>query len=241
MIRIFLKDPLSEESATQIVWHNLTEADKYFDLKFFIASATAWIKLNPDKNYQDLEKELRERNLNTHLYATQKPSEMKHFKLGLFKQNDHNSYIYECIFSCRPKDLALKEVLSHWPSYEENFDKLKVSGSLFADNVNKDPNLEIFNSEEKNNYEQITNNKKKIIFEKVSPDKYLNEMVEMCRKEFGKEPVEKIVGMNKEGGVPIFALFLDEKLVSDIGFFVELDEKGNKIMKLFNLKNLFPK
>lgn len=224
MQKISLIDPSPNDSPEQICWHNLKISDEFYNLNYFIYAAIGWLKLNPTKNYQDLEKELRERNFNTHLIA-KKPQ---------IKQNID----YECIFSCRPKQLALEELLKEWPSYEENFNNLSKAESMKVTNIdNKDSSIQKLNETQINEYELLSQNKKKILIEKILANNYLKEIVEICKKQFGKIPKQKIVGLSEKGG-PVFALFIDDKLLSNIGFVIECDKTNEKVIKLFDLQNI---
>ena len=64
-----LAEPEESDTAEEILWNNLRESDKTYNLQLFIGSSMGWLALYPDKNYQDFETELRERGLNTHMIA----------------------------------------------------------------------------------------------------------------------------------------------------------------------------
>lgn len=242
MLQTTFTDPLETETIEEICWHNLMTADKYLNLQYFIAAATGWIKLNPTKNYQDLEKELRTKNLNTHLIAS-KSKNISGTHLGLCGNNDKTDCEYECIFSCRPKEFAVKELLEHWPSYDINFEKLDKAGSIIADSDDNDAidnkNFKKFNDQEVSSVSLIADGKKKLTIVQISPEKFLSNLIEMAEKKFNKTPSEKIVGLTKSSGEPIFGLFLEDKLLSDIGFVIKINSQGDKSMELFDLKKLF--
>jgi len=84
MIRINIVNPEKNETKKQICYHNLTVADQYHNLGYFIAASQAWLKHNPTKIFQDLEKMLRKNNFNTHLYA--KPVDTSKIKLSMHKK-----------------------------------------------------------------------------------------------------------------------------------------------------------
>jgi len=243
MLRTTFTDPTENETAEQICWHNLTTGDKYLQLQYIIGASTAWLRLNPTKNYQDLEKVMRDNNLNTHLIA-KKIEPVPNMHLGLFREgNDPQDYEYECMFSCRPKEHALKELLEHWSSYEENFNKLLNTGTLLGNDVaittiKDNPEFKQLNKDEQDTTKLIMDNKKKINIVSVSPEQFLSELMEICEKEYKQKPVEKIVGMAQSGG-PIFALFLGDKVVSDVGFVIEHNKEGKQGIRLFDLKQLF--
>lgn len=229
MLKTCLVNPEKDESEYDICLHNLVIADKYHNLSYFMAASMGWFKLNPTKNYQDLELLLRKLDLETHLYA--KNPMIPNSKLGLHKKiND--SYLYECIFSCRPREYALKEVLEFWSSYEKNFDQLKFAGTIVIDEIDKleeTPGVKKFTDNEMSTHELISSNLKKIKIDKISVKEYLQELDDRCLKTFGKVIDKKIITMNKFGG-PIYGFFVNEKLITDIGLsvytknFVEITE-----------------
>ena len=51
-------------------------------------------------------------------------------KLSLPNEVDDNILKFKCILSCKNKEEALKEILEHSDSYEENLEKLKFTGFL---------------------------------------------------------------------------------------------------------------
>ena len=241
MLKPTFVDPTITETPEQICWHNLAVADKYLNLQFFIAASIGWIKMNPTKNYQDLEKELRDRDFNTHLLAC-KPKSVPNSHLGLYRENDLTTYSYECIFSCRPKEHAIKELLGHWPSYEINFKNLSRSGSIIVNDVtnidNADKDTHMLSENEKSNTSLISENKKKLIITIDSAEKFLSDLISTCEEKYKQKPIEKIVGL-APSGEPIFGLFVDDKLVADIGFIIEYNAKKEQVMRLFDLKRLF--
>jgi len=170
-IKLIFDTPENSENPEKICWHNLEAADKYHLLSFFCAATRAWFKLHPDKNYQDLEKELRSKNLQTHIIAGKIEKIPDNARLGLHKQ-DSIDYKYECIFSCRPKEKAMEELLTHWKSYDENFEKLALSGTLILKSPNdsfpkSDPSFHQFDQKEIDIHSQISQNLKKIFISEL--------------------------------------------------------------------------
>src|SRR5437868_10173808 len=97
MLKTELLSPLGIETKLDICWHNLLMADKFHNIKYFTISVISWFKLNRNKNYQDLEKELRRRDFNTLLIAK---DFVQNDRFGL-ELNCHYDYIYiyECVRS----------------------------------------------------------------------------------------------------------------------------------------------
>ena len=236
MQRVTLVNPLPEETDEQICLHNFRVTDQYHHLQYFISTSQAWLKMNPTKNYQDLEKFLRQQDMNTHLYAKELPK-TPGIKLGLFKENDNTEYIYECVYSCRPKKYALEEVLSHWPTYDANFDQLKYAGVIMCEDTENIglTNIVKFDNDEIESGKLIAENKKKINISAISAEQFLKDVNKLCKEKFNKPAEEKVMALANEGF--IFGLFIDDKLVSNVGYHVGHNEKGEKIMQLLDLNN----
>jgi len=238
MQKTYLCDPNTNEKPEDICWHNLKVADENYNLNMFIGASMGWLELNKTKDYQDLEKELRNKNFNTHLIAVT-PIDIPNSKVKLHGQDKK----YECIFSCRPKESAIKELLKYSKSYEENFAKLIDAGSIIINNkndLNDKEDTKILDNEDQQFLKSISKNKKKIKVEEMTANQYFDEICEMCQKQFGKNPKEKIVGITRNGS-PVFGLFIENKLASLYGFMIEIKSDGDEIMKsikLFDLRTL---
>jgi hypothetical protein len=241
MKRQVLVDPITDD-VNEIVWHNLKQSDENYNLQVFIAASTAWLKLNPTKSYQDLEKELRDRDFNTHLIA--KKSILKENYLIIIC-NDYKceNFEYECIFSCRPKQSALNELLATWKSYDENFEKLAYTGNVCIDNnnplnINDRNKTIILNDQMKNLFQLIENNKKMVLFKDITVEEILNDLINDIKDKYGKDPEHKLFGMTSNGG-PIMVLTVDNSIVSDVAYTIEYTKFENnecqKVIKLINL------
>jgi hypothetical protein len=234
MQRATVVDIQENENPEDVCFNNLKVSDEFRNLAYFISSSMGWLNLNPGKNYQDLEKVLREKNFDTHLIATNKTQDVK------LQMPDKTDAEYVCTFSCRPKNDALKELLQHSKSYEENLEKLSKAGSYVVDDKKdlENPNVVKLTDPQVELHKMISENKKKIKMEKVGVEKFLTETIEMCEKECGKTPEEKIVGMMPNGG-PIFGLFVGDQLVTQYGFTIDYNEKKEELMKMVDLRTLF--
>ena len=160
-------DPKHNETEEDICLSNMKFADKHLNLRLMHSSCLAWLKLHPDKNYQDLEMLFRKHDLNTHMIAVC-PKKNPNMKLK-FPAATTNKIIckYEGIFCCRPKEYAIQELLLHSSSYDENFEKLKVAGMfVFCGNdIGKDEldkSFELPTKEQQRESDLIVNKKKKI-------------------------------------------------------------------------------
>jgi hypothetical protein len=217
-----LKKPLNPE---ETVWHNLKTADEILNLPYFCASAMAWIKINPTKNYKDLEIELRKKQYNTHLIA--KGNKIPNSFIFLRKDDDHSKYKYACIFSCRSPPKALNELLETWQSYEDNLNALEFAGQVVLnDDNNKIPGEIKVND----TMRAVQNNELLLKYKKVT----IEEEIENINKIYGKNPEFCIYAMGKNGE-PIFVLCIDKKIVAPFGILIGHDHVGRQYTQIINL------
>jgi hypothetical protein len=239
MISIKFEDLTTTDIEESVLWHNMKKCDDICNLQLFISCSMGWLRLNPTKNMQDLESELRKRDFNTHLYAKDVPEDFQH-TLEL------NSKIcnYECFFSCRPKKLALEEVLEFHGTYENNFEKLANSGFRCLksekdnlDDLDKKKDLKVFDDKDKSISRLLTECKKKITIVSISAEKYIRDICQFCKEKYGEEPEHRIIGISHNGG-PIMGLFLGNELVNEYGYIIECSGYGETIEKHMRLHKL---
>ncbi|AYV75553.1 MAG: hypothetical protein Terrestrivirus2_61 [Terrestrivirus sp.] len=251
MNKIDLIDPDKNDTPQSIVWHNLRVCDEHHDLSHFIMAAQGWFNINKTSDFQDFEKALREKNLNTHLYA-KKPAITKGSSLRTpnnFNGEIDPKLVYECIYSCRPHEYALKELLGFWDTYEDNFNALKLAGQICVDDSQdkdhdqdkyEEDNVPIMKLDDNmlKLSEQLKNHTKKLRYTFISPETVLENVMKFIEKDIGQKPTPVLLGLG-EGGVPIFGLAVDNAIVCDTGFKIELDpQTGEKQINLFDLKTL---
>lgn len=226
-------DPTTE-TIDEIIWHNLKQADSILNLNLFIASSMAWLENNPTKNFQDLESELRKHNLNTHLYAKEFVAKDEFI---LTAPNKLFEPKYECIYSCRPPKYALEEIMQYWKSYEENFEKLALAGMISVksvDDISDKKDFVKYSDTQQSYYELITKCKKLIIITKMTTREYIEKICADIKNKTGKLPANKVIGMMPNGS-PMFGMFIDDQIVSNIGFFVKYDSNGEQVLTLIDL------
>ncbi len=159
-VDIEFKRPDEKLTEEEICWKNMEQCDKTHQLTFFSACTQAWFRLNPTMSYKDLETELRKREFETHIIAVPNNGPVK-YQLG--RKYDPNAknidYAYYPLISCRPRDLALQELMKYHLSYENNYRKLDKVGDIRngdADMLtNKDTKLEKYTSPEQLLYELL--------------------------------------------------------------------------------------
>lgn len=164
----------TNQDYTEIAFHNMKIAENIMDLTLFIGAQMGFFMANPEKNFQDLEKELRERGFFTHIIAKLPSKYFTNYKLSL-KGNNTKEIIYQGVTSLRHPPHATNELLETWKSYEENFNALKYTGFLIIDNeknqINEsmiDENFEMFDNSDSNELSmkniiyKLSNNKIKL-------------------------------------------------------------------------------
>ncbi len=247
MNSIQFEDPSSNDNEESIMWHNMKVCDDIHNLQLFISCSMAWLRLNPEKNMQDLESELRKRNFNTHLYAKNAKNVLENSQYEI-RLNSKNCD-YECIFSCRPAKLALEEVLKFHETYESNFEKLANSGFLCLksekdisqenekSNLTKNQSIKIFDDKDKSIAQLLLKCEQKITIVTIPAEKYIQDICLKCKEIYGEEPEHKIVGISYEGG-PIIGLFLGEQLVNEYGYVIECSKDREVVAKHMRLQRL---
>jgi hypothetical protein len=239
MLKIRFENPVTNNQ-NEIVWHNLKQADNNLDLNIFCAASYAWLKINPDKSFQDLEFELRKRDFNTHLIA-KKPHLNKDFKIVMQNKYKCEKFLYECIYSCRPKKYAIKELLETWNSYDENFQNLASTGTICPDEIEVNPDnindggvTKYYNDETMNNLKLIMDMKKMVYIDKLNVDDIIEATIYSIKEKYGEEPTHSLYGMTNSGG-PIIVFTIDNKIVADIGYTIGYNTQGNKIINIIKL------
>jgi len=232
MLRFTLVEPKETENAEDILWHNIRVADELHNLQMFIGAASGWFALNPEKNFQDLERELRERDLNTHLIA-KKPGFSGDFTLRIpVKDREQTKeLIYECIYSCRPKEFALEELHEFAENYDDNFEKLALAGSVTVNDTTEVPEEGILSDKAKTGMELLAENSRKIEIEKVTADMIIGQIQEQYRMERGENPELRICGMGPNGQ-PVMAFCIGSQVIADVGVMMDAVTDSVEIVPL---------
>lgn len=222
----------------KVAMYNLRELSPHHNLSLNLNTIYGWFRENPDKELQDLEKELRAEDLDIYLIVNKNFSNER-FKIVNMK-NVSEPADYLLVVSCRIKEEALKELHEHHDSYEDNFALLNKAGSLMEKTTIVGPNFE------EETYQTFSD---KPIAERTAYDilKYNISKIKVVIKEFddifaldvkraedaGLEVEHKLIGLDPTGG-PIMGAFYQNKLVSKIGFTVYYENDEKKI-KFFDL------
>ena len=145
------------------------------------------------------------------------------------------------IYSCRPKEEALKEVLTYAKSYEENFSRLDEAGVLMEKgsdiNSKKDKSIEPY--EKQDIYQKLQHNTALIEVEIITEEQYedrLKSDLENSKSTTGKEPEVKLIGMAKDGS-GVYAYFMDNRLVSNIGIMMGFNKNQQMEQKCVSIQD----
>ena len=234
---MFIPTITKNETKDKVAWENLVQVIPTADIALIGSCATGWLRENPGKNNSDLEKELRKHNLNLHLIADINPPP-EYDTVSCADMSQRVKYML--VYSARSKPEAMKELLTHASSYEENFSRLDDAGSLIQkgtdlSNIKKD-NTKPY--EELGVYEKLSWNMCSITIKNVEPNEYEqllnNDMKAFTVKNLKIE--QKIVGMGKDGS-PVFGMFHKDKLVSRVGIIMGFNKKQEQMVSFVDTQN----
>ena len=225
----------------QNVWNNIKSVDKLNKLDLMALIIQSYYKLYPEKTPHDLEKELRDNNLNVGLIAVKwdkleqytelikqnKGLILKKASIPKYKGTQFNSSLdvdpcdlskYVTFISCRPRDLVIEETLSHHKTMENNLEKLVEAGDFVGFSDDDQTN----NDDQKNNDDQVYKNiqagTKLIVLHEMDFEKIFNQL----QQEYKSAEV-KLVGnyQNKE----IYGLVSDNQIISPIVYYFNDNQK----------------
>ena len=122
----------TDDSFGEIAWNNIRVGAKHQNVGIVSTACMGWLRANPENRLADLENRLREEDVPVHLIANPKyMRETNGQKFGLRRIfTDSEQPESELLYSCRPDKYALRELKSHWDSYEKNLEALDRSGIL---------------------------------------------------------------------------------------------------------------
>jgi len=145
--------------SAELALHNMRTSEQWFHLELFVASAFGWLEANPGKNFQDLERTLREHDYETHLCAKLPESEVT-------LSFDRSPKTYEIIFCCRPKIYARREVEVCSGSYEENFRLLADTGYRVVNegDITDTDSTRVFGNDERSCLNMLAHNRAMLFF-----------------------------------------------------------------------------
>ena len=226
MIKINYKEPEQTESREDVAQYNIKICDQYKKADYLELSCIAWLKIDPIRDYQDLEKLLRFMNLNSYVIAQSVqliPIGLEISRPNKLETNETNLQIdnkleYVARIICMSKEDSLKELLKHHTTYEENFECLKKTGCFTSikQKTTHEETEKISQTKGIDEIKKILNCELKLDLEYYQPMDSINYIVEDLTQKYSKEP-EKIIcgeiGTNK-----VWALMMDGQIISPIGW-----------------------
>lgn len=220
MIKINYKKPEESESRDDIAMYNMKISDKYKKADYLEISCISWLKLDSNRDYQDLEQIFRYLDLDSYLIA----QPISNIPVGLEINYPNNHLIEEPLeyivkISCKPKEDSMKELLNYHSTYEENFECLKKTGCLMAkksDNINKEEEEKISQIEGVDEVKQLLESKLKLDLTLYKPIESINYIIEDLTKKYGKKPDQITCG--EINGNKVYALSIDNEIISPIGW-----------------------
>lgn len=228
-----------------VAWHNIKQADKHLNLKVFTSAAMGWLKANNGtKNYQDLEKELRERNLETHLIAA-KPPAILPIGCALMLPHDASGpvaprkWLYEAWFSCRPRAYALQELLTHNQSYEDNFAKLAFAATIGVDepnNIKENETTVVFKEQERNQLNDVAHNRAIVTnIQHAQQHQSIREVMDQLKVKYPDVqlcPITDDPNLDENVVLFVFASQAHGGIVTDIAFLINKHTKKQQMMRI---------
>ena len=237
MLRVLYEENNQQCFDDDNILQNMMLSDLYLNNSTTIAAAYSWVVQDNRRNFQDLEKFFRQNNFNTYLIA-RKIDIGDNFMLKT-PNNNVEGLIYECYFCCKPKEIALQEVLDTCVSYDENFDNLSKSGNVCVITENID-NVEDKENNENSLIKKLMNNKIKLIFKKLNAKESIEQLSEDITRTTGIKPTISIIGKLNDD-CPIMAFISgDGNMASNIAWSIK-KENDETIYQLLDLNEYYAK
>jgi hypothetical protein len=234
------------EPTEELFWDNMKTADSLHHLESVLMIANGYnkIKGNENKNYYDLEMDIRKHDLNLGLIADSYENneimkkDIEDEKIAIVDQRIDKKNLdysnlkpeqtrnYHVVYSCRNREDVLTETLQYHKSIEENLEKLKEAGIAVVidkNNISDDPNLKIMNDETKTLSSMISDGEKRMVVKTILYKDIVTDV--LARYPKGEW---RMLKMNTHGG-PTMAYEYDKKIVCRIGVDMYYDERGKQV------------
>ena len=235
MIKINYINSDLNDSPEDITIFNIKLSDQFKKAECLQLSCISWLKLDSSRNFYDLEKMLRNLNLDSHIIAIPNKENSEYILNMPNNKNYLGELKYVALYCCKPKEDCLKELLTHHESYEKNLECLKLTGCLVKNNDNiiidkNTINNQTINDQTINNNENIKNiieAKIKYNFEYYKPKESINLIIDDLIKKHNEEPKDIICGeINQK---KVHALVINNNIVSPIGW-IEIENDDYELI-----------
>ena len=178
------------KSGIELAEHNIENLCKTKNYAATSQACLAWLKLNKDSTFYDLEKLARDKKLDLYFIASNKIDNGT--RISLPNHIDDDILKYKCILSCSSKEDALKQIHEESKSYLENAKKLKETGFLIPINSTfKELLKETKKSKEM--HHKIMHNTIEMTLSHVDPLEELKQDLRNAKEYFKQEPKSMLI------------------------------------------------
>lgn len=226
-------------NSEKVSWDNLKEVIKTRNINLVVSASEGWFKENPGMKNTDLEKKLREENLELYLIADKKPPDDLQTVTNYTPEFEKCPYML--VFCCRPKEPALKELKMHSDSYEENFKNLDQAGTLIqkSETLPKKSDFKKKDFEQETLLEKLQHNEIKIKYNKIEKEDYEKQFLKdmhTFKEQYKVEATEKLFGMAPDGS-GVWAMTHGNMIISKVGFMIGFNKEQVQQLKYVNLQD----
>ena len=227
------------DNKTEVLEHNMKQADNALHLNMIIFLSTLWLEQNKDKNYYDLERYFRDNKFNTHLLANKNTELKENQKIDMIHYRNPNiTYNYDIQYLCYNHEKARETVEKVWENYPTgtanayklNLEALRKTGVIVDENVDLsklDVNFD-FDNIEKEHMEILKLCNKKATVTKVPNIDIIQIVMSQLKSKLPDETVKiAMIGSTKEGD-EIYGFTKDDKtLLNDFIFSINIHDAKN--------------
>lgn len=237
MIKINYIEPEQSESMDDIAIANIKICDKYKKADYLELSSISWLKIDPKRNYQDLEQLFRHLNLDSYIIALPNQNIPQGLRIG--RPNEPNEpnltenvvtdeLTYVAKITCMGKDESLSELLKYHISWEDNYECLEFTGCLMVlkQETSKEEEENIAQTKGVDEVKKLLECKLKLDIEYYSVKESIDFIIDDLTKKYGKKP-EKIICGEVEAN-KVWALMIDGQIVSPIGWMEKTINQDNQ-------------
>jgi hypothetical protein len=238
MIKINYKQPEESETKDDIAQYNIKICDQCKKADYLELSCISWLKIDSNRNYQDLEELLRFMNLDSYVIAQTISNIPQGLEIGKPNKstdldestnaNNQTQLEYIAIITCMGKEDSMKELLKHHTSYEENFECLKKAGCIMAikQETSKEDEEKISQTQGVEEVKKLLGCELKLDLEMYKPMDSINYIINDLVNKYDREPEKVICG--EIGKNKVWALMLDGQIISPIGWIEKYINQENK-------------